>query len=135
MNINAKDIGNSKILKSNRVDAIVSEWYLWEIMTRKNMTLERIEAQSEVLTPLYEAFFAGLQSLNYKWSIVMCFPFWEMNWKYFYFEGIYDILNKYCQIQELFPPYMDIEPTKTGSLFYKRDKQMVWREIFKLKMK
>jgi len=104
-------------------------------MTRKNISTDRIEAQREILWDLYENFFSGLQKINYKWSIVMCFPFWEMEWKYFYFEGIYDIINKYCQIQELFPPYMDIEPTKTGSLFYKRDKQLVGREIFKLKMR
>ena len=134
-NINAKDIRNSKILKSFKVDSIVSEGYLWEIMTRKNISQERIESQASILSPLYEEFFAWLQKLNYKGSIVISFPFWEMNGKYFYSEGIYDILNKYCQIQELFPPYMDIEPTKTGSLFYKRDKQMVGREIFKLKMR
>ena len=134
-NLNAKDIGNSKILKSFKVDSIVSEGYLWEMMTRKNISRERIESQAVILCPLYEEFFAWLQKLNYKGSIVISFPFWEITWKYFYSEGIYDILNKYCQIQEFFPQYMDIEPTKTGSLLYKRDKQMVGREIFKLKMK
>ena len=134
-NINAKDIEHSKLLKSNKIDGIVSEWYLWEIMTRKNISIERIESQSTILSPLYEAFFSGLQKLNYKWSIVICFPFWEYNGKYFYFEDIYDIINRYCQIQELFPSYMDLEPTKTGSLLYKREKQLVGREIFKLKIK
>ncbi len=134
-NINAKDIEHSKIIKSNKIDAIVSEWYLGEIMTRRNISVERIDTQREILSDLYENFFSGLQNLNYKWSIVICFPFWEMEWKYFYFENIYDILNKYCQIQELFPTYMDLESTKTGSLLYKREKQLVGREIFKLKIK
>jgi len=134
-NINAKDIEHSKLIKSNKIDAVVSEWYLWEIMTRKNISIERIEAQREILSDLYEKFFQWLQNINYKWSIVICFPFWEINWKYFYFEGIYDILSQYCQIQEFFPSYMNIEPTKTGSLLYKREKQLVGREIFKLKIK
>jgi hypothetical protein len=58
-----------------------------------------------------------------------------LNWKYIYLEEVYWILNKYCEIQFLFPPEFDFKETKSGSLLYKRPKQLVWREIFKLKIK
>jgi hypothetical protein len=35
----------------------------------------------------------------------------------------------------MFPSQSEIETTKVGSLLYKRDKQLVWREIFKLTIK
>ncbi len=132
---NSKYIEEVELLKSNKIDSIVTEWYLWEVMTQKNISILRIEKQKESLKKLYEWFFSWLQKLNFKWNIVISFPFWEINWKYFYFTDIYEILEKYCNIQKIFPENFELNETKSWSLLYKRDKQLVWREIFKLKIK
>jgi hypothetical protein len=108
---------------------------LWEIMTRKNICIDRIDKQKKSLLELYERFFKWLKKIKYKWNLVICFPFWEMNWKYIYFSEIYSLLWKFCDIERLFPKWYEVETTKSGSLLYKRDKQLVWREIFKLKIK
>ncbi len=130
---------NSKYISEidfiNNVDVIVTEWYLWEIMTQKNINLDRINKQTEKLADLYEWFFSWLNKLNFKGNIVISFPFWEMNKKYFYFDKIYDIIEKYCIINELLPRNLDIQTTKSWSLLYKRKDQLVWREIFSLKLK
>lgn len=117
------------------VDAIVTEWYLWEIMTKNNISLERIEKQRKKLSELYEWFFSWLKKLNFKWNIVISFPFWDMKWKFLYFEEIYDIITKYCTVEKLLPENIEFWVTKSGSLLYKRDEQLVGREIFCLKLK
>jgi len=134
--LNAKFIEESEILANNKIDSIVSEWYLWEMMTKKNISLDRIEKQRKSLSELYIKFFEWLQKTNYSWNLVMCFPFWEMKWKFVYFTEIYDILNKYCIVEWFFPSdNEEIETTRSGSLLYKRPLQLVGREIFKLKIK
>jgi len=133
--LNSKFIEESEILINNKIDSIVTEWYLWEMMTKKNIAIDRINKQKDSLVVLYERFFKWLKKIKYNWNIVMCFPFWEMKWKYYYFTEVYNILNKYCSIESLIPNEFKLETTKSGSLLYKRDKQLVWREIFKLKIK
>ena len=133
--LNSKFIHESEILLKHKIDSIISEWYLWEIMTQKNISTERIKKQKESLIELYDRFFSWLKQIKYTWNLVMCFPFWEMKWNYIYFSEIYEILNKYCNIEELFPAWYQVETTKAWSLLYKREKQLVWREIFKLKIK
>jgi tRNA G10 N-methylase Trm11 len=128
--LNAKFINESKFL--SKADLIVTEWYLWEIMTKKNISTDRIQKQKESLNSLYEPFFANLQKANFTWTIVISFPFWEVNWKYVYLTEIYDILNKYCKIQNLLPNDFENLATKAWSLLYKRDNQLVGREVFKL---
>ena len=133
--LNSKFIHESGILESKKVDSMVTEWYLWEVMTRKNISLDRIEKQKKSLINLYEWFFKWLQTIKYSWNLVICFPFWEIKWKYVYFNEIYDILAKYCSIELLFPKkFTEVQTTKSRSLLYKRDKQLVGREIFKLKI-
>lgn len=132
--LNAKFIHESSYF-DHWVDAIVSEWYLGEVMTKKNISLERIQKQQESLTKIYEPFFAGLQKVGYKWTIVISFPFWDLKGKYNYFNEIYPILGKYCEILPFFPADYEIQASKSGSLLYKRDSQLVGREIFKLKIK
>ncbi len=131
----ARDINQSEFLKNNDICNIVTEWFLWEIMTKKNMCLDRINIQRKNLKKLYEKFFSWLKEVWFKGVIVISFPFWELSWKYIYFEEIYGILKKYCKILSLFPIEFDFKETKSGSLLYKRQKQLVWREIFKLKIK
>lgn len=130
---NAKYIHEIDFL--NEVDAIVTEWYLWEIMTKNNISMERIEKQRIKLSDLYEWFFSGLEKLHFKWNIVISFPFWDMKWKFLYFEEIYDIITKYCEVEKLLPENIEFLETKSGSLLYKRDSQLVGREIFCLKLK
>jgi hypothetical protein len=50
-------------------------------------------------------------------------------------EEIYEILSKYCEILPLFPTFFENLATKMWSLLYKRENQLVGREIFKLKVK
>lgn len=130
---NAKYIHEIKFI--DEIDAIVTEWYLWEVMTQNNISFERIEKQRIKLSNLYEGFFSGLKKLNFKWNIVISFPFWEIKWKYFYFEEIYDIIRKYAKVEKLLPENIEFLETKSGSLLYKRDSQLVGREIFYLKLK
>jgi len=133
--LNAKFINESEILLEKDIDSIITEWYLWEMMTKKNISTDRINKQKDSLISIYEKFFANLEKINYKWNLVICFPFWELKWIYIYFNGIYSIISKYCNIEPMFPSNCELETTKSWSLLYKRDKQLVWREIFKLKMK
>ncbi len=131
----ARDINENTFLQNNKIDSIVTEWFLWEIMTQKNINLDRINIQKNNLSKLYQKFFSGLKEIWFKWSIVICFPFWDIKWKYVFFEEIYEILNNYCETIPLFPLEFDFSETKSGSLLYKRQKQLVWREIFKLKIR
>ncbi len=133
--LNAKFINESSILLEKNIDAIVTEWYLWEIMTVKNISIDRINKQKESLISIYEKFFENLKKINYTWNIVICFPFWEISWKYIYFEEVYKTLSLLCDIQPLFPTQFENITTKAWSLLYKREKQLVWREFFKLKIK
>ncbi len=133
--LNAKFINESSVLLEKNIDAIVTEWYLWEIMTQKNISIDRIDKQKESLISIYEKFFENLKKIKYEWNIVICFPFWEISWKYIYFEEIYKTLSILCDIQPLFPTSFENITTKAWSLLYKREKQLVWREIFKLKIK
>ena len=133
--VDARDTAENSILKNDKIDSIVTEWFLWEIMTQKNITMDRIDIQKNNLSKLYSKFFSGLKEIWFEWNIVISFPFWDVKWKYFFFDEIYDILNEYCEILPLFPSEFDFKETKSGSLLYKRLKQLVWREIFKLKIK
>ena len=133
--LNAKFINESEILQKEKIDLIVTEWYLWEIMTKKNISLDRINKQKESLLSIYSKFFENLAKVDFSWRIVICFPFWELNGKFIYFNEILEILNKFCVIENIFKNNEINLSSKSGSLLYKREKQLVWREIFKLKIK
>ena len=133
--LNAKFINESEILQKEKIDLIVTEWYLWEIMTKKNISLDRINKQKESLLSIYSKFFENLAKVDFSWKIVICFPFWEINGKFIYFDEILEILNKFCVIENIFKSSEINLSSKSGSLLYKREKQLVWREIFKLKIK
>ena len=133
--LNAKFINESEILQKEKIDLIVTEWYLWEIMTKKNISLDRINKQKESLLSIYSKFFENLVKVDFSWRIVICFPFWELNGKFIYFNEILEILNKFCVIENIFKNSEINLSSKSGSLLYKREKQLVWREIFKLKIK
>lgn len=130
--LNAKFI-EEREAELKEANAIVTEGYLWEVMTKKNISLDRIEKQRDALEKIYSKFFKGLSKVKFGWKIVISFPFWEMEGKYHYFEEIYDILDKYTNIVEV--DTWSFNPTKKGSLLYKRESQLVWREIFVLEIK
>ncbi|RKW23592.1 hypothetical protein D8B46_03155, partial [Candidatus Gracilibacteria bacterium] len=133
--LNAKFINESSILKENNIDLIVSEGYLGEIMTKKNISLDRINKQKDSLLSIYTKFFENLTKTDFNGKIVICFPFWELNGKYIYFSEILETLQKYCVVENIFENTEFNLATKTGSLLYKREKQLVGREIFKLKIR
>ena len=133
--LNAKFINESSFWNKVKKWVIVSEWYLWEVMTQKNISKDRILEQRKGLEKLYIPFFENLKKWWFSWNIVISFPFWEVKGKYYYFEEIYSILEEKCEILPFFSENFNLKSTKTGSLLYKRDKQLVGREIFKLKIK
>lgn len=136
----ARDISQNNVFE-NKIDSIVTEWFLWEIMTKNNINQTRINVQRNNLSKLYEKFFFWLKSQNFKWTIVISFPFWEIDKKYHYFEEIYEIVNKYCNVLPYFSDsfieefWREIHSSRSWSLLYKRKNQLVWREIFKLTIK
>ncbi|RAL55099.1 hypothetical protein BLD25_04980 [Candidatus Gracilibacteria bacterium GN02-872] len=133
--LNAKFINESEILQKEKIDLIVTEGYLGEIMTKKNISLDRINKQKESLLSIYSKFFENLAKVDFPGRIVICFPFWELNGKFIYFNEILEILNKFCVIENIFKNSEINLSSKSGSLLYKREKQLVGREIFKLKIK
>lgn len=133
--LNAKFINESSFWNKVKKWVIVSEWYLWEVMTQKNISKDRILEQRKGLEKLYIPFFENLKKWWFSWNIVISFPFWEVKGNYYYFEEIYSILEEKCEILPFFSENLNLKSTKTGSLLYKRDKQLVGREIFKLRIK
>ncbi len=128
----ARNISHS--LAIHKCNTIVTEGYLWPILHKTSISEVKIWEIKKELETLYKDFFAWLKKSNFTWNIVISFPFWEIQWKYFYFNEIYSIINKYCRILPLLPHDCNVHCTKYGSLLYKRNNQVVGREIFKLQM-
>ncbi|MBW7954189.1 hypothetical protein H3C61_00015 [Candidatus Gracilibacteria bacterium] len=129
---NAKYINEVDFL--DKVDLIVSEGFLGEIMTKNNISIERIDRSKKILIDLYISFFENLKKVNYKNNIVISFPFWDIKGKYLFFDEVYDIIKKDFLVINLLENNT-FQSTKEGSLLYKRDSQLVGREIFLLKLK
>ncbi len=111
---------------------IVSEGYLGEIMRPHEITLDKAKEERRKLERMYNDFFAGLARAKFCKSIVMTFPFWNLNGTYSYFIEIYDILDKHgFEVVSLLPWEMKLNTTK-GSLLYRRESQTVGREIVKI---
>ena len=131
--LDAKWISSSPFLK--KTDAIVTEWYLWQVFTKKTVSKIWIAEEKELLLDIYTKFFEGLKRANYTWVVVICFPFWEVMWIYNYFDEVYDVIKKYSKNLPMLPKHDEFKHTKSWSLLYKRPDQVVWREIFKLKIR
>lgn len=111
---------------------IVSEGYLGEIMRPHEITLDKAKEERRKLERMYNDFFAGLARAKFCKSIVMTFPFWNLNGTYSYFIEIYDILDKHgFEVVSLLPWEMKLNTMK-GSLLYRRENQTVGREIVKI---
>ena len=131
--LDAKWISSSSFLKKS--DVIVTEWYLGQVFNKKNVSKQAIAIEKKLLLDIYTKFFEWLKKANFSWVIVICFPFWEILWIYNYFDEVYDIIKKYAKNLPILPPHDEFKHTKSGSLLYKRPDQVVWREIFKLKIR
>lgn len=131
--LDARGISSSSLLKFS--DAIVSEGYLGQVFQKYSITEKKVSEEREKLLKIYSDFFFGLKKVNYKWVIVISFPFWEIRGKYVYFSEVYELIQKYCKIEHMLPFHPEIKHTKTGSLLYKRTTQIVGREIYKLTIK
>ena len=111
---------------------IISEGYLGEVMSPRDITLDRVQSERRKLAHMYDAFFAGLQRAGYSGTIVMSFPFWNMHDSYSYFTEIYDVIEKNgFMTDSLLPGDMGLN-TRKGSLLYRRESQTVGREIVKI---
>ncbi|NRH20950.1 hypothetical protein HOO68_02820 [Candidatus Gracilibacteria bacterium] len=111
---------------------IVSEGYLGEIMRPHEITLDKAKEERRKLERMYSEFFAGLSKAKFCKSIVMTFPFWNLNGTYSYFIEIYDIIEKNgFEVVSLLPWEMKLNTMK-GSLLYRRENQTVGREIIKI---
>ncbi|MDA9128869.1 hypothetical protein N9J72_00125 [Candidatus Gracilibacteria bacterium] len=131
--LDAKGISSSAYLKKS--DIIVTEGYLGKAFLPHSVTLGKIQEEKKELLEIYEKFFTGLQKANFRKPLVVSFPFWEIQGKYYYFSEIYDIIKKYGKTLPLLPRMENIKHTKSGSLLYKRPGQVVGREIFKIKIR
>ncbi|MDD2516202.1 MAG: hypothetical protein PHF46_01660 [Candidatus Gracilibacteria bacterium] len=132
----ASRIGETNKIKLNETGLnIVTEGYLGQVFSQRNISLDLIKEERLNLIKIYKGFFEGLQKASFKGNIVISFPFWEMRGTYIYFEEIYDLLKiKKIKIHKLLPEACEFKETKLGSLLYKRDNQTVGREIFKLSL-
>jgi tRNA G10 N-methylase Trm11 len=111
---------------------IVSEGYLGEIMSARDISLDRVKSERAKLAKMYDGFFSGLEKLQFEWNIVMSFPFWNIHDTYSYFSEIYDIIEKYgFRVIPLLPSEMKLNTMK-WSLLYRRESQTVGREIIKI---
>jgi len=111
--------------------SIVSEWYLGSVMTKWHMTIEKIKEERVQIIQIYKWFFSDLARINYKWEIVLCFPFWQLMWKYVYFDEIYKLIkDSWFVAKKLLPDWIEFSESKYWSLLYHRPTQQVWREIF-----
>ena len=114
---------------------IVSEGYLGEMMNPRDISLDRVQSERRKLAAMYSDFFAGLAHADFRGSIVMSFPFWNIHGVYSYFTEIYDVIEKRgFEVISLLPESMHLN-TRKWSLLYRRENQTVGREIVKIEKK
>jgi tRNA G10 N-methylase Trm11 len=131
--LDAKWISSSPFLKKS--NAIVTEWYLGQVFHKHSISEAKIDIEKQILLDIYTKFFSWLQRANYTGIVVICFPFWEVRGKYYYFSEAYELIKKYSKNLPMLPRHDEFKHTKSWSLLYKRPDQVVWREIFKLKIR
>lgn len=131
----AKKVWQWEIIRDMKIDVIVTEWYLGEIFTQGDISFEKVKHEKHKLIQLYDEFFQSLKKSGWKGTIVMCLPFWDIRWKFVYMNEVYDIITKNGTVLDILPKNDFVSPTRSWSLLYKRSNQLVWREIFKLRMK
>lgn len=133
--LDARDI--KKWIEKIRTNSpmIISEGYLGQVMSPRDITLEKVQSERRNLADIYSKFFVWLSNANYRGNIVMSFPFWNLHGTYSYFTEIYTIIEKSgFMVVPLLPEDFKLNTTK-GSLLYRRDSQTVGREIIKITKK
>ena len=106
--------------------SIVSEGYLGEIMQKDSITLDRVKMERSKLRNMYDAFFGGLNALNFSGNIAMTFPFWDVRGTTSFFTEIHDIIGRHgFDVVPLLPSDMRTLMTPKGTLLYKRPGQNV----------
>lgn len=82
-------------------------------MRPHEITLDKAKEERRKLERMYTDFFAGLSKAKFCKSIVMTFPFWNLNGTYSYFIEIYDILDKHgFEVVSLLPWEMKLNTMK-----------------------
>jgi len=117
-----------------RTTAIVTEWYLGDVLNARTVSDEKIREQWRKLARIYDGFFRDLRTIGFRGDIIISFPFWELRGKNIFFEDITLIIDRYrFTPQPLLDDSIPFRPTPSGSLLYKRPGQTVGREIYKLR--
>lgn len=111
---------------------IVTEGYLGKIMKKHEINQDLVFSERRTIERMYDLFFKGLKTANYTGTILMSFPFWKVGEKLIFLQNIPEILEKYgFKIIGLLPRDYNLN-TKNGSLLYRRESQLVGREIMKI---
>ena len=82
-------------------------------MNPRDISLERVQSERRKLASMYSDFFAGLARADFRGSIVMSFPFWNIHGVYSYFTEIYDVIER-CgfEVISLLPESMHLNTRK-----------------------
>ncbi len=123
----------SEKLSLNSIDAIVTEPYLGPPMFRK-LSLKETERLLSDLDKLYlEAFDQFAKVLKSKGKVVIIFPAFEINGKYYFMKILSQLKNLGFQQQDFFPMDIKNHPaislTPRNSILYGGKEQFVKREI------
>lgn len=134
MGLDAKKIGNFPRLRD--VTHIVTEGYLGSIFSQETISKDKVVAEKKNLVSIYESMFRGLWSAKFSGTIVITIPCWDVRKEFVYFNEFYDLVNKIgFKIDPLLSNRKEIQPTKYGTLLYRRPGQTVGREVVRIKRK
>lgn len=100
----------------NNVDCIVTEWWLWPVINN-NTTQKMLTKNHEDIYNLYNAFLQNISKFYDNICMVFCFPIYSKMTNYWFW-----VLNKL----EKWNMEFDFEKLWKP---YKRDGQLVWRQI------
>jgi hypothetical protein len=97
----------------NKEIVIVSEGYLGEIMSPRDISLDRVQSERRKLAIMYEDFFSEIANAKICNNIIMSFPFWNLHGTYSYFTEIYSVIEKYgFSIAPLVPSELGLSTKK-----------------------
>ena len=105
-------------------------------MEKQSITLDRVQSERMKLMRMYDSFFHGLKNLKFRGSIVMSFPFWDIQGKFSYFNEIFEVIeDSGFEVVPLLPKTLEESLTKKGTLLYRRPGQNVGREIIHIRLR
>lgn len=131
MGLDARNIANFPRLRD--VTHIVSEGYLGSVFSQETIAKDKVAAEKKNLISIYEGMFRGLWSAKFTGTIVMTIPCWGIRGEFIYFTEFYDLIKKMgFELQPLLSNRKEIQPTKYGTLLYRRPGQTVGREVCRI---